>query len=125
MILNKNNINIFYDSLHPNAIESHKSISKNDENVVEKEKNSEISNNNLNEEKDTLSDKENISSSSNNNISQKCSQESRQKNEISSMKLSEKNNFEILSTMGQKKLSLDRLNYFLQNKNELLRLLHF
>lgn len=112
---NKNNINIFYDSLHPNAIESHKSISKNDENVVEKEKNSEISNNNLNEEKDTLSDKENISSSSNNNISQKCSQESRQKNEISSMKLSEKNNFEILSTMGQKKLSLDRLNYFLQN----------
>ena len=34
---------------------------------------------------------------------------------ISSIKFTEKNNLDFLSTMDQKRLSLDRLNYFLQN----------
>jgi hypothetical protein len=63
------------------------------------------------DEKDIINEKENISS----NISGKSSQDNNQKNDIiSSIKLNEKS-IDILSTMGQKKLSLDRLNYFLQN----------
>ena len=105
-----NNFINFCDSIIA-VNESQKSISKINENTFEKEKNPEITN--INEEKDAISDKENISSSC--NMSGKSSQENRQKNEISSIKFTEKNNLAFLSTKDQKRLSLDRLNYFLQN----------
>ena len=64
------------------------------------------------EEKDSNSDKENIPNS--NNMSSKISKE--KKDKIDSIKFTEKNNaMDFFSTMEQKKLSLDRLNYFLQN----------
>ena len=67
------------------------------------------------EEKDSNSEKENIPSS--NNMSSKVSKEKKDKIDlIDSIKLTEKNNtMDFFSTMEQKKLSLDRLNYFLQN----------
>ena len=109
---NSNNIiNIFYDSNIAKASNSPKCNSKNNENIVEKEKKLEISNININEEKDAMSDKENNSSSC--NISGKSSQKNNEM--ISSNKFTEKNNLDFLSTMDQKRLSLDRLNYFLQN----------
>ena len=101
---NSNNIiNIFYDSNIAKVNES--------QNIVEKEKQLETSNININEEKDGISDKENNSSSC--NISGKSSQKNNEM--ISSIKFTEKNNLDFLSTMDQKRLSLDRLNYFLQN----------
>ena len=107
-----NNIINFCDSIIANVNESQQSISKINENNIEKEKNPEIIN--INEDKDSISDKENISSSC--NMSKKSSQDNRQKNEIiSSIKFADKSNLDFLSTMGQKRLSLDRLNYFLQN----------
>ena len=107
-----NNIINFCDSIIANVNESQQSISKINENIIEKEKNPEIIN--INEDKDSISDKENISSSC--NMSKKSSQDNRQKNEIiSSIKFADKSNLDFLSTMGQKRLSLDRLNYFLQN----------
>ena len=116
---NSNQINIFYDNLisNVNISSDQNSIPKINDNYVEKENNSndvdkkEISD--INEEKDTISEKEKNSSS---NISDKSSQENAQKNDIiSSIKFDEKNNIDILSTMGQKRLSLDKLNTFLQN----------
>ena len=67
------------------------------------------------EEKDVNSDKENILNS--NNMSSKVSKEKKDKVDLlESIKFSEKNNtMDFFSTMEQKKLSLDRLNYFLQN----------
>ena len=114
---NHNNINNFYDSLFAN-VNTNKN-DKNNENSSEKVKSEkdfekkEEANINLNEEKETLTDKENISSS---NISGKSSQENKVKNDIiSSIKYNDKSNIDFLSTMDHKKLSLDRLNYFLQN----------
>ena len=67
------------------------------------------------EEKDVNSDKENIPNS--NNMSSKDSKEKKNKVDLmDSVKFTEKNNtMDFFSTMGQKRFSLDRLNYFLQN----------
>ena len=116
---NSNNINNFCDSIidKVNTNEDKKNSTEMNDNSSEKKSKSsdiEISNTNKNEEKDSLSDKENISSSS--NISGKSSQENNLKNDkISSIKFIEKSNLDFLGTVEQKKLSLDRLNYFLQN----------
>jgi len=69
----------------------------------------------IDEEKDENSDKENQPNS--NNMSSKDSKEKKDKVDLmDSIKLTEKNNtLDFFSTMEQKKLSLDRLNYFLQN----------
>ena len=69
----------------------------------------------VDDEKDANSDKENIPSS--NNMSSKVSKEKKDKVDLlDSIKFTEKNNtMDFFSTMEQKKLSLDRLNYFLQN----------
>ena len=119
-INNSNNINNFYDSLFANinVNKSEKSPQKN-ENLTEKE---EIEKNlgkkeetiiNKSEEKESLTDKENISSS---NASPESSQDNKTKNDIiSSIKFNDKSGLDLLSTMDHKKLSLDRLNYFLQN----------
>ena len=108
------NIDNFNDSLIVNVNESEKYFSKNNENSNDSSK-KEISNINIKEEKDSISDKENISSIY--NLSGKSSKDNKLKNDIiiSSIKFSEKNNIDFLSTMDQKRLSLDRLNYFLQN----------
>ena len=105
---NSNNIiNIFYDSNIAKIHESPKCISKSNEKILEKGQ----TNNNINEDKETMSDKENNSSSC--NASGKSSQKNNEM--VSSIKFTDKNNLEFLSTMDQKRLSLDRLNYFLQN----------
>ena len=113
---NSNKINNFNDNLNDNAnINSPQQNSKINENSPEKEN---ISSNvdkkeiiYTNDEKEIINEKENNSS----DISVKSSQDNNQKNDIiSSIKLNEKS-IDILSTMGQKRLSLDRLNYFLQN----------
>ena len=117
---NINNINNFYDSLFPNInINKSDKNSQKNENSDEKVKSEkdfekkEETNININEERETLTDKENISNS---NISGKSSQENKAKNDIiSSIKYNDKSNIDFLSTMDHKKLSLDRLNYFLQN----------
>ena len=119
--IHSNNINNFSDTLFTkiNINKSDISSQKN-ENSAEKaksekdfEKKEETNISNINEEKETLTDKENISSS---NISGKSSQENKSKNDlISSIKYNDKSNIDFLSTMDHKKLSLDRLNYFLQN----------
>ena len=117
---NSNKINNFYDNFLPNVnINTQQNNSpKINENSPQKEN---ISNNidkkdliSKNEDKEVINEKEN--NSSNSNISSKSSQEKNPINDIiSSIKFNEKNNIDILSTMGQKKLSLDKLNYFLQN----------
>jgi hypothetical protein len=112
-----NRINNFNDNLNENANNnsSQQNSPKIKENFAEKENVSSDADKKeiiyTIDEKDIINEKENISS----NISGKSSQDNNQKNDIiSSIKLNEKS-IDILSTMGQKKLSLDRLNYFLQN----------
>jgi hypothetical protein len=119
--LSSNNINNFCDTIigNPNINNSEKSNTKSN-NSSEKENNTsdfekkEEANINSTEAKDGNSYKENISSS---NASGKSSQEINEiKNDmVSSIKYTEKNKIDFLNTMDQRNLSLDRLNYFLQN----------
>ena len=120
--LNTSNINNFCDTIientNININNSEKSIAKSN-NITEKENNTsdfekkEEININSTEAKDGNSYKENISSS---NVSGKSSQEIRERNDIvNSIKFTEKNKIDFLNTMDHRNLSLDRLNYFLQN----------
>ena len=118
---NSNKINNFYDSpiLNDSNNIQKSNSPKINVNSIEKEEydneyRKEVLYMNNEQDKDINNDKEN--NSSNSNISGKVHQENKCKNDlISSIKLTEKNNMDILSTVDQKKLSLDRLNYFLQN----------
>ena len=118
---NSNKINNFYDSpiLNDSNNIQKSNSPKINVNSIEKEEydneyRKEVLYMNNEQDKDINNDKEN--NSSNSNISGKIYQENKSKNDlISSIKLTEKNNMDILSTVDQKKLSLDRLNYFLQN----------
>ena len=116
-----NNINNFYEGLLSNSNNKLlKEIPKNG-NTIKKEKqdgdyeNKQSSISSANEEKEELSVKDNISSNS--NISGKSPQDIEPKNgAVNSIKSDEKNkNDYLISTMDQKRLSLDRLNYYLQN----------
>ena len=121
-INNSSNINNFCDNLFPNinVNKSDKSSQKN-ENSAQKTKNENFDKKedikiNIIEGKEALTEKDEKENISNSNISGKSSQENKSKNDIiSSIKFNDKSGLDLLSTMEHKKLSLDRLNYFLQN----------